>query len=232
MKKILIIGTLALLALSTLVYTGCKKPAPYITPPVIALLGPNPYYLSLDSTYKEYGAIAHDDKDGDITTSLSWSGGDTIQTLNRATYYVTYKVTNATGYTTTVQRKVIVINNADFLAGKYMENNICAINGNYSDSAIVNVLDTNDKLTITNFGGFGSSVVITGTLQHIIDTIYFAPNQSLGGGRNLVRAYGVVVNVDTSFIDPNAVAHNINVHYLWTVGGNVDSCDAVYSGKH
>ena len=220
---------MAILAVSLLIYSGCKKPPPYTTAPVLALMGPNPYYLSLDSTYIEYGAVAHDDKDGNITNSISWTGGNNITTVTKDTFYVTYKVTNATGYSTTVTRTVYVINNADIIAGKFRDSTICAINGISKDSVLITVLSTNDQITITNFGGFGNNVIVSGTFQHLKDTIYFPPNQSLGGGKYLVSAYGVVVLSDSSFFDTTAVQRNINMQYVWSIGGNQDSCNAVYS---
>ena len=235
MKKIIIVGFVSLLVVSSLIYSGCKKPAPYTTPPALALLGPNPYYLSLDSTYIEYGAVAHDDKDGDISNGVSWSGADSIHTLQEATYYVTYKVTNSTGLTSTVIRKVIVINNADFIAGRYHEADMCAVTGASLDTiSTVSVLTTNDQIKITNFAGFGSGAVIFGTLNHLTDSIYFPPNQSLGSGKILLLASGTVVTVDTSFTDSTAVAHNLNINYSWSIGigGNKDTCNAVYSNKY
>jgi subtilisin family serine protease len=80
------------------------------TPPVITLLGDNPYHISLGSTFTEPGATATDAVDGDVTARIVITGS--VNTLSRATYTRTYVVSDAAGNTATTTRDVIVEDNA------------------------------------------------------------------------------------------------------------------------
>ena len=77
------------------------------TPPVITLNGDNPLYVEQASTYTELGAVAIDDRDGDISGSIVVASN--VNTAIAGTYSVTYDVTDSTGnVATTVTRTVIV----------------------------------------------------------------------------------------------------------------------------
>lgn len=77
------------------------------TPPVITLLGSNPVSIYVGQTYTDAGAVALDNYDGVITSSIV-----TVNTVNTAiagTYTVTYNVTDAHGNAATqVTRSVSV----------------------------------------------------------------------------------------------------------------------------
>ncbi len=90
------------------------EPTPVPTPtppvdteaPVIVLVGSSPVYLLVGEAYVEEGAIAVDGFDGDITSSIVITG--VVDTSAPGTYIITYTVTDAAGYTSTVERTVIV----------------------------------------------------------------------------------------------------------------------------
>ncbi len=76
--------------------------------PVITLIGDATIKLKVGETYKEPGAKATDDKDGDITSKIITTGS--VNTNTPGTYTITYTVSDSSGNTTTVTRKVIVEN--------------------------------------------------------------------------------------------------------------------------
>jgi hypothetical protein len=102
MKKLLLVLVLGLFLLS-----GCGVVDPDITPPVITLLGENPLNLNVNDQYVEPGAIALDDKDGNITHKII-IGGDVVDTNTPGTYIVTYFVKDRAGNMAQVTRTVNV----------------------------------------------------------------------------------------------------------------------------
>jgi len=95
MKKLLLV---LLVLVSGTVLIGCNGVVPPsdTIPPVITLLGENPLYLNVGDDYVEPGAIALDDKDGDISHKIV-IGGDVVDTSNPGTYIVTYNVVDRAG---------------------------------------------------------------------------------------------------------------------------------------
>lgn len=77
--------------------------------PVITLNGAASITLKVGETYKEEGARATDNKDGDLTDKIQIEG--TVNTNNAGTYTIKYTVTDSSGNVTTVTRTVTVISN-------------------------------------------------------------------------------------------------------------------------
>ena len=82
---------------------------PDTTKPVITLKGNSTVTLELNETYKEDGATATDDKDGDITDKIKITGK--VDTKKAGTYTITYTVEDSAGNKVSVTRKVIVRGN-------------------------------------------------------------------------------------------------------------------------
>src|SRR4051812_13100104 len=121
MKKFLLRGA-ALIALTTVFYTGCKKDDTNSTPdnstPDITLIGNSTDTVSLNSPYTDPGATAIDVEDGVLVPTSDYSA--TNPDVNHTgTYTITYSVTDSAGATATATRKVIVRNDAYYLAGNY-----------------------------------------------------------------------------------------------------------------
>jgi hypothetical protein len=93
---------------SLLFTNSCKKDN---TPPVITILGNNPYIYCMASDfpppYEDPGATALDDEDGDITTSINTSSNVNIAVTG--IYKVTYTVEDKAGNATTATREVNVM---------------------------------------------------------------------------------------------------------------------------
>ncbi|KKL55185.1 hypothetical protein LCGC14_2257940, partial [marine sediment metagenome] len=64
-------------------------------PPEITLLGNNTVNIDVDSTYTEAGAIALDNIDGDITSSIVITGS--VDTSTEGTYHLYYDVSDSSG---------------------------------------------------------------------------------------------------------------------------------------
>ncbi len=79
------------------------------TPPVITLVGKNPDSLYIGSNYKNPGATAMDNKDGDITSKVTTSGTLNINVTGK--YKVCYSVTDMAGNSSQLCRDVVVYKN-------------------------------------------------------------------------------------------------------------------------
>ncbi|RUM65700.1 MAG: hypothetical protein DSZ06_04635, partial [Sulfurospirillum sp.] len=91
-----------------------KKPdttKPDTTKPVITLKGSNPIRLTEGDSFKDPGATASDNKDGDITNKITTSG--TVNTSKVGTYIITYSVKDSAGNSASITRTVIVEKKAD-----------------------------------------------------------------------------------------------------------------------
>ncbi len=76
-------------------------------PPVLTLVGESEVRLEALSEYKEEGAAAADDADGDVTAKIKIEGNPDMTKVGENT--VTYSVTDSAGHTTTTTRTVHVV---------------------------------------------------------------------------------------------------------------------------
>ena len=109
-----------LLSAGTIWMTGCKKDD--TTPPTITLKGTDPMSLSLQNAaaVTDPGATAEDDKDGDLSSSVTSDWATKVNVNLTGAYTVTYSVSDAAGNTGTLTRTVNVINDAAaYFAGTY-----------------------------------------------------------------------------------------------------------------
>ncbi len=75
-------------------------------PPVITLANNGITYVQLGTSYTEPGFSASDNRDGDITSKVSVSGS--VDANTKGEYSLTYTVTDSTGNTASVTRKIYV----------------------------------------------------------------------------------------------------------------------------
>ncbi len=78
------------------------------TPPVITLLGENPFNLFVGQTFDDPGATALDNVDGDISSDIVVTG--TVNTGIAGTYTLTYDVTDAAGNPAETQTRTVNVN--------------------------------------------------------------------------------------------------------------------------
>lgn len=123
--------------------------------PLIFLKGDNPMKVSLNSNFKEPGATADDNKDGDITNKLTMTHDVSINgptngegtTKDTGTFHVIWTCKDAAGNTGTATRTVIVANDAAVYSTRY-EFSTNAITGNiFIDTTIASINLTVDSRT-------------------------------------------------------------------------------------
>ncbi len=86
-----------------------------LVPPVITLNPPNPQFVTVGNAYPEFGANAVDDRDGDISASITVDAS-AVDTATVGSYPVTYDVSDSAGNSTQVVRTVEVVATPDTTA--------------------------------------------------------------------------------------------------------------------
>ncbi len=86
-------------------FNTLKPISPINTPPVITLIGNNPFYVNYGASFVDPLATSTDREDGDITSRIVVTG--TVGTIP-GTYTLTYTVTDSGGLTASTTRTVIV----------------------------------------------------------------------------------------------------------------------------
>ena len=85
--------------------------APDTTPPVLTLVGSDPYTLIEGQVYVDAGATANDNRDGDITANIAVN--NTVPNpATVATYTITYNVSDAAGNAATQLTRTVQVNAA------------------------------------------------------------------------------------------------------------------------
>ena len=93
-----------------------RAPAADTTPPVITLLGSNPQFIELHTSYTELGAIVSDDSGERIVPQINSSSVDTNQTGN---YTVTYDATDDAGNDATQVNRTVIVQNTITLGASW-----------------------------------------------------------------------------------------------------------------
>ncbi|MBK9423521.1 MAG: DUF5011 domain-containing protein [Bacteroidetes bacterium] len=222
-KRIALLPAL-FLALSSLVYTGCKDDedttAPQIT--LNAVNGDIDLELQLQDDYVEPGATAVDDEDGTINVSISGS----VDTYLKGTYEITYSATDQAGNTSTATRQVVVYNSADFLGGNYTNAvDSCSSTPPSTFNATVTTSNTlNGVFSIKNFGAFGQTIEVECDYVESTNKITADVPQSLGGGANLTNVF------NSSAVTSNSGPVIFKINYQWLdSGGAGDICTSTYT---
>lgn len=76
------------------------------TQPILSLKGTTPVIISKGTNFEDPGAKAVDDVDGDITDKIVRSGS--VDTMTIGEYIIKYSVSDTSGNTTNIERKIIV----------------------------------------------------------------------------------------------------------------------------
>ena len=157
-KRFLTIAAITLTA-GALIFTGCSKDD--VTAPVVTINGSD-VSIPLQGTYVELGATATDDKDGDLTSSITISGS--VDEQNAKTYTITYSVTDAAGNVGEATRSVRVYNSAEDLAGVYTVGKVTEVEGGVTyvykkNDTITASTKIDGLLTISRFGDYANNKV-------------------------------------------------------------------------
>lgn len=162
-------------------------------PPVITLLGNNPMTLITGVTYVEPGAMATDNKDGNLSSSIIISG--TVNSSVLDTYAIVYVVSDSSSNSDTATRYVYVIPPKDTVPP--------AITLNGSDTVSLTVGDVYNEEGATAFdnvdGNISSAIVIdSSTLNTDVAGMYsvlYTVSDQAGNQTQIVRIV-VVVKID------------------------------------
>ncbi|MDX8389757.1 MAG: DUF5011 domain-containing protein [Mariprofundaceae bacterium] len=80
--------------------------------PTIETLGVSPITMLVDGVYNDAGAIASDDRDGDITASIV-DTASSVDTSAAGTYTVTYNVSDAAGNPAAEQTRIVTVGDTE-----------------------------------------------------------------------------------------------------------------------
>ncbi len=205
------------------------------TPPVITLLGDNPYYIERGFTYSDPGVLALDNSDGDITSNVITNGS--VNTSVVGEYTLRFDVVDSNGNAaTTVLRRVVVqpdgsgpvitLNGADTI--------VVDVNTTYTDAGATSIDFVDGNLT--------SSIQVTGSVNTaVLGTYYITFNSSdLQGNastkkrvvfvkdqiapvQTLVGANPLVIDFGKPFADPGTtVTDNFYTGLVSTMVSNVN----------
>lgn len=81
-----------------------------VTAPSLSILGNNPFYVYLNTTFTDPGAVAVDCVDGNLSGSVSNNGSTVVNTSARGNYTVSYTVSDDAGNAATPATRVVVVN--------------------------------------------------------------------------------------------------------------------------
>lgn len=132
-----------------------RKVVVYHSQAEIYLKGGSTIELLYGTPYVELGATAYDEVDGDLTSSLAITG--TVNNMKEGTYYITYKVTNSSGYVTSRTRTVNV----------YIPKPVITIKGNSTVKLLIHSTYTDQGATAldTLDGDLTSKIITTGSVN-------------------------------------------------------------------
>ena len=225
MKKQILLPAIALFAAGMIWTTGCKKAD--TTAPVITLKGNATEYVILGNAWTDAGATANDDKDGDVTSSITVSG--TVNQNMAASYTIKYSVSDAAGNVGTADRTVIVYNQACLaLSGSYSST---GVNYTVKDSVVALPPNTTFPQTVTfdntvnnriHFSKFANYSNNAGVYADISGTTITIPSQSPTGigsasETHTFQGNGVVIGTKFTlhFTDINVTGGGTADDYEW-----------------
>ena len=122
---------------------SCNKPD--TIQPVVTLLGDYEQFVSVNGTYVESGAIAMDNEDGDISSSVVITGSVNVNQTGE--YKLFYDVEDAEGNkASTAKRYVHVVNDVDYMIGTYLAEPNCVGTSTFSSyNTLVTTSETNNN---------------------------------------------------------------------------------------
>jgi len=171
--------------------------APPSLSPTITILGATTTTTEFGSVFTDPGATAHDDSDGDITSSIQVSG--TVNTSMMGTTTLTYSVSNSHGLSATTTRAVVVACTHDcsssvlFLPG--IEGSRLYEGANCDAAASEEKLwEPYDSLLSAVFGAGDEKVkklLLNQTGDSVCDSVYAKANDIIDsvGGSNIYKSF-------------------------------------------
>ena len=168
------------------------------TPPVIILQGNSTVSVEVFNSYTELGAIATDEYDGDLSSSIIIAG--TVNTSVVGAYQIVYSVTDSHGNTASVTRTVVVIDSTPPV-----------INLNGATTIYLELgstyIDPGASATDEYDGDLNSSIIISGTVDTSnVGTYILLYNVSDSSGNTAETSRSVVVEANSPSLEMITVA--------------------------
>ena len=162
--------------------------------PVITIKGNNPTYVEAKSTYKDSGATASDDFDGDISSKITTTGVSSVNTSKLGTYYVKYNVSDAAGNKATEKKRTVIVRDtkAPTITLKGNKTNTVEVGGTFTDLGV----------TVTDAfeGDISNKVTVSGDAvkTNVVGTYTIKYNAKDTSGNKATEVTRTVKVVDTT----------------------------------
>lgn len=166
-----------------------------VTAPVISILGDATVDHLLNTDYSDAGATAQDNEDGDLTVEVL----NNVDVDKIGTYTVDYSATDLSGNVGTASRTVnVIVKQVSFQFSWAVVDSVVGVGQGIYDynSGITASAVELDKILISNFGGFGSSVIVSATFDKF-GHLTIANQQLIGvdpGSEGTVTGTGSMAN--------------------------------------
>ncbi len=195
MKKVILVISMCALVAGAMFLNSCKKDD--TTAPVVTITGSSTVTSSLNASYTDAGAKANDEKDGDLTSKITTTWSPAFNKDLKGEYVITYSSTDAAGNVGTATRTVKVVNDAEFLAGSFVnaqDTETSPVLYTTFDANVTTSNTVNNAFTIDNFSQLSTSAGIKASLDATGTNITFLLPQALLSSSSLTQAHGVVVS--------------------------------------
>lgn len=151
-------------AFALLIVPGCSKDD--TDPPVITLIGDDPYDVEMRTTYVDPGATAEDEEDGNLTNSIQVDDSE-VDTDLPGEYTVYYSVSDEAGNMANATRTVDVFATAGALAGSYNVTDSCGSGASLVVFNYPQVVSEVNATTIgfNKFADYSGNSTITATID-------------------------------------------------------------------
>jgi Domain of unknown function (DUF5011) len=177
-----IFKTIAVFATVSILFTGCKKDD--VAAPTITVASGNALTVSLNAPFVNPTATATDEKDGDLSSSISVSG--TVNKDLAGDYTLTYTVSDAAGNQASQDVIVTVRNDAYAWARTYAVTDTCG--ASYFSYAQIVTVDAviNNKVHFNKFADYSGN---TGIYANVLGSSITVPSQTAVGIGSLVESH-------------------------------------------
>tara|TARA_B110000444_G_scaffold261390_1_gene313125 strand:+ start:1834 stop:3243 length:1410 start_codon:yes stop_codon:yes gene_type:complete len=166
-------------------------------PPVITLTGSPTINITLGDDFTDPGATAKDNKDGDLTASLTTSG--TVDTSNVGTYSIVYSVSDSGGNSTSLIRTVIVGEALIYFETGTCKCPLASIGQTQTINGIVYIVVDNNSLRsqVTNANYNLCTTLVTDMNGLFEDNSSFNSSISFWDTSNVISMIGMFKNANT-----------------------------------
>ncbi len=182
------------LAFTVVLFTQCTEDD--LNSPIITLLGANPEFVALGTSYTEAGAEANDEEDGVI--SVIDVDDSALNTSTVGSYDILYSATDDAGNVGSAVRTVHVFAQASNYAGVYAVEEDCSDGNTYNYNVTITAGASPNTLLVSNFGNYGGAVIVNIGLSD--DTNSTLSVNDMAGGATFIGVGILTTGTTTSMI--------------------------------